>query len=1110
MKKRILSIITMAALTLSMFAVFAPVIGAASGYTVGNTVGSIKWKIDTGTGVLTVESATTANAEIPAYTSSRPPWYEYRAHVGKIVLGDTITAIGNRAFSDFGNLKTVVVEGTSNLITRIGISAFSGCANLEDFFAADGTTLKKFAGPLFIDNSAFSGCAALKRLDISGLTTLGTGVFLGCKSLESIIGPTTGRYRIISADGNPIATGASGILVDFNTVSNPVRIIKAPVTLGYSTSGRYNIPDTVTTIEEQAFAYCTGLEEIVIPSSVTTIGNNAFAWGGILKTATFLGNAPSTTYFGTGVFEGANLSNQFGIRFLSGSTGWTTPTWRGYPSSVAASYVVLNRNTLVIEAGKTAQIQATVYPATAVQTVKWEIIDMLEPDGITPVALAGTNPIIAVEGSGSLGVVNGLRAGTATIEVTDIDGNATKCTVQVVNPTVAVTGVSIDRTAVNMIVGETLANPLSASVQPAGAANQELFWSSSNTNIAYITTTALPNNKVAVTAVAPGTAVITVRTADGNRSANCTVTVTGSVSFVPVTNITLSTASVATGARLNLNDAATVAPSNATHKNVNSWEIISATNSELLKTVITSAGELIPPWGVTGSVVVEAIITSGQAEATDSTGAPAGWGYTANVDYIKRFTISVVPFLPVTGITGVPSSAYVGVPLTLTGTVIPANASYKNIVWELENAGDTGAYIDPVNGTLIALKPGTLTVSAKVENAALSSTMEIGAQSWTFTIYVQPYSPNTLTLRAEPGGSVSGAGAGLFGNNEIVTITATPSVGYIFSGWYSTNGGFFADAGSSVTKFTMPGNSTTVTAYFSYTGLPGGGVSGSGGGPVLPIPVHYFTYGTSYTRGSGVAFAHVSLRSYNLFSRVAVDGITLSRYSHYNAASSDGYTVVTLANGYLDTLSQGAHMLTVTFSDGVTVTAAFNVVLSSYVSPLFNDVYSSDWYYADVIFVANRSWMTGRASQPNQFAPHSPVTQGEVVDALYYIAGRPSVINASGAVLQGRDASLQWALSAGIAPLGGAYNLNSAVARQDVALLLSRLAGWRNLSFPVVRDSIAFADENSINTGARSAVTALYRAGIMSGRASNMFAPLGNMTRAEFAAVLHRFALTVL
>ncbi len=81
---------------------------------------------------------------------------------------------------------------------------------------------------------------------------------------------------------------------------------------------------------------------------------------------------------------------------------------------------------------------------------------------------------------------------------------------------VPVTGVSLNKTASTMTVGETLT--LTATVSPTNADNKAVTWTSSNTSVATV------SNGV-VTAKAAGTATITVTTADGSKTATCTVTV---------------------------------------------------------------------------------------------------------------------------------------------------------------------------------------------------------------------------------------------------------------------------------------------------------------------------------------------------------------------------------------------------------------------------------------------------------------------------------------------------------------------------------------------------------------------------------------------------------
>ena len=81
---------------------------------------------------------------------------------------------------------------------------------------------------------------------------------------------------------------------------------------------------------------------------------------------------------------------------------------------------------------------------------------------------------------------------------------------------VSVTGVSLDRPSAELEVGGTLT--LKATIEPANATNSNVSWSSSDVKVATV-------ENGTVTAVAAGTAVITVTTADGGKEASCTITV---------------------------------------------------------------------------------------------------------------------------------------------------------------------------------------------------------------------------------------------------------------------------------------------------------------------------------------------------------------------------------------------------------------------------------------------------------------------------------------------------------------------------------------------------------------------------------------------------------
>ena len=96
-------------------------------------------------------------------------------------------------------------------------------------------------------------------------------------------------------------------------------------------------------------------------------------------------------------------------------------------------------------------------------------------------------------------------------------------------PVVPVTGVTLDKDTETIFEGSSVT--LEATIAPVNATNQGVAWTSSDTAVATVDA----NGKV--TGVGAGTATITVITADGAETAECTVTV---VTFVPVEDISLS------------------------------------------------------------------------------------------------------------------------------------------------------------------------------------------------------------------------------------------------------------------------------------------------------------------------------------------------------------------------------------------------------------------------------------------------------------------------------------------------------------------------------------------------------------------------------------------
>ena len=180
----------------------------------------------------------------------------------------------------------------------------------------------------------------------------------------------------------------------------------------------------------------------------------------------------------------------------------------GGTPTVPVTGVTLDQATLELLGGSMAPLVATVQPADATnKDVTWSSDD---------------ETVATVDNAG---IVTALAAGTATITVTTVDGAKTAtCAVTVTamgGAAVAVTGVTLDQATLELETGETAT--LVATVQPADATNKDVTWSSDDETVATV------DNAGIVTALAAGTATITVTTVDGAKTATCAVTVDAAV-----------------------------------------------------------------------------------------------------------------------------------------------------------------------------------------------------------------------------------------------------------------------------------------------------------------------------------------------------------------------------------------------------------------------------------------------------------------------------------------------------------------------------------------------------------------------------------------------------
>ena len=168
--------------------------------------------------------------------------------------------------------------------------------------------------------------------------------------------------------------------------------------------------------------------------------------------------------------------------------------------------VSLNVNALSLALRETYQLIPTITPTNATNK---------------KVLYGCNNNIVASVDSN--GKITALNEGNAKITATTEDGNFTAvCSLEVYTAKIPVTGLSLDKTSITLNEGQE--EQLTATIIPNNASNPRVSWSSSNENVAVVSTKGL------VTAKKEGTAIITAKSKDetnkaGGYTAECSVTV---------------------------------------------------------------------------------------------------------------------------------------------------------------------------------------------------------------------------------------------------------------------------------------------------------------------------------------------------------------------------------------------------------------------------------------------------------------------------------------------------------------------------------------------------------------------------------------------------------
>ena len=299
--------------------------------------------------------------------------------------------------------------------------------------------------------------------------------------------------------------------------------------------------------------------------------------------------------------------------------------------------------------------------------------------------------------------------------------------------------------------------------------------------------------------------------------------------------------------------------------------------------------------------------------------------------------------------------------------------------------------------------------------------------------------------------------------------------------WLGSDGNLYAPSES------VSADVTKLTAKFA------GGSSGSGGGGGSRKPsVTYYTLHFETNGGSTIT----DMREENN------TRISLTKY----VPTRQGYTFI----GWYSDRSLTNQVSEVSLTKNMTVYAGWRADENPdiVVNP-FTDVSEKDWFYNDAMFVYKNGLMLGTSK--TLFSPHGTVTRGMMATILWRMEGSlaPKGENSFTDVEAGRwyaDA-ITWAAENGIF---AGYSMDKfgpddPITREQLTAIFYRYADYKGYKLTVTGNLDKFEDADKITDYANTVMQWAVGNGLIKGKAETLLDPQGTATRAEIAAMLHRF-----
>lgn len=507
-----------------------------------------------------------------------------------------------------------------------------------------------------------------------------------------------------------------------------------------------------------------------------------------------------------------------------------------------AQHVSLDKTSLKLLEGESGKLTATVYPLNSTQkTLTW-VSD--HPD------------VASVDNEGN---VTARKAGTATVTVKVAENVTAVCKVTVIS---RVTGISLSETTVELKPGET--HQLTATVLPQNASNAEVTWYSDKESVATVSQSGL------VTGVGPGETTVHAVTTDGGKMASCLVKV-----GTPVKGITLSISSKTLYVGdPSLDISATLTPANATDKSLE-WsssdpEVASIAPGAALHAVIkplkpgkttitattkdggfTASCEVTVKRHVSGVSLNKASLTLyvGETESLAATVAPedasdksvvwsSGNSAVASVSNGKvtankpgsavikvvtndlskeaACTVTVKRHVESVELSQKEMRLYLGENRSLTATVLPSDASDKNVTW---SSSDPNVATVSTTGNVVSKSVGTTVITVKTADGGYQAECKVTVLEPVVYATSLILAPQTLSINIDESSSLTLQMLPANANEALVWESDNESVAKVVNGDVTA-------VGAGVAKIKVKGknvtsNEVTVTVIdkFAVTGV---------------------------------------------------------------------------------------------------------------------------------------------------------------------------------------------------------------------------------------------------------------------------------------------------